>query len=88
MISEETRKVLDEEGVSDNYLIRRYKRIADVSENDGYVLRSLDSLSKMSGLFNVDEKKTEQLTVWTGFTPEQLEAIKQEKLVAIGEKEE
>ena len=48
----------------------------------------LDSLSKMSGLFNVDEKKTEQLTVWTGFTPEQLEAIKQEKLVAIGEKEE
>ena len=26
--------------------------------------------------------------LWTGFTPEQLEAIKQEKLVAIGEKEE
>ena len=87
MISEETKKVLEEEGVSANYLIQRYKQIADISENDGYVLKSLDSLAKISGLFDTQEKSKEELTVWTGFTPEQLAAIKQEKLIAHGEKE-
>ena len=86
MISEEVKKVLDEEGVSPNYIIQRYKQISDIGENDAVTLRALDSLAKISGLFNTEEKKSEQLTVWTGFTPEQLEAIKQEKLVAVGEK--
>jgi len=88
MISEEVKKVLDEEGVSPNYIISRYKQISDIGENDAVTLRALDSLAKISGLFNTEDKKQEQLTVWTGFTPEQLEAIKQEKLVAVGEKTE
>ena len=86
MISEETKKVLDDEGVSPNYIISRYKQISDIGENDAVTLRALDSLAKISGLFNTEDKRTEQLTVWTGFSPEQLEAIKQEKLVAVGEK--
>tara|TARA_Y100000401_G_C8307597_1_gene217863 strand:- start:306 stop:1061 length:756 start_codon:yes stop_codon:yes gene_type:complete len=87
MISEEVKKVLDEEGVSPNYIISRYKQISDIGENDAVTLRALDSLAKISGLFNTEDKKQEQLTVWTGFTPEQIEAIKQEKLVAVGENE-
>lgn len=88
MISEEVKKVLDDEGVSPNYIIKRYKTISDIGENDAVTLRALDSLAKISGLFAVDDKRTEQLTVWTGFTPEQLDAIKQEKLIATGEKSE
>ena len=76
MIKEEVLTILDDEGVTPQYLIRRYKDVADLSENDNAILRSLDSLSKISGLFDTDEKKTEQLTVWAGFSPEQLEAIK------------
>jgi hypothetical protein len=45
----------------------------------------------MSGLFDT-EKKQEQLTVWQGFTPEQLEALKNDKVepkvLAHGERDE
>jgi len=30
----------------------------------------------MSGLFDNDEKKSEQVTIWAGFSPEQLEEVK------------
>ena len=51
---------------------------------------ALESLAKISGLFDT-EKKQEQLTVWTGFTDEQMEALQsgqKAKLVAHGEKED
>ena len=76
MITEERRKKLDEEGVTDNWLIERYKTIADLAENDNAKLRSLDSLAKISGLFDTEEKKSEQVTIWAGFKPEQLEGVK------------
>ena len=75
MVKEEIREILNAEGVSPEYIIRLYKDIADISERDSDRLRSLDALAKMSGLFDT-EKKQEQLTVWSGFSPEQLEAIK------------
>ena len=76
MVKEEIREILDEEGVTPQYLIRGYKQVADLSERDADRLRSLDSLAKMSGLFDTQEKKTEELTVWAGFSPEQLDALK------------
>ena len=76
MITVERRKKLDEDGVTDNWLIERYKTIADLAENDNAKLRSLDSLAKISGLFDTEEKKSEQVTIWAGFSPEQLEEVK------------
>ena len=78
------------EGVTPEFIIRLYKDIADISERDSDRLRSLDALSKIAGLFDT-EKKQEQLTVWTGFTDEQMEALQsgqKAKLVAHGEKED
>ena len=75
MVKEEIRAILDEEGVTPQYLIRGYKQVADITEKDTDRLRSLDSLSKISGLFTSGEKKTEELTVWAGFSPEQLQSI-------------
>ena len=75
MIKEEVQSALDNVGVSPEYLIERFKDIADISERDSDRLRSLEMLAKISGLFSIDSSK-EQLTVWTGFTPEQLESIK------------
>lgn len=88
MVKEEIALILKEEGVTPEYIIQKYKDIADVSERDQDRLRSLDALAKMSGLFET-EKKKEELTVWAGFTPEQLEAVKngQTKLLAHKEKE-
>ena len=91
MVTEEVKAILNEEGVSPKYIIRLYKDIADISERDSDRLRSLDALAKMSGLFDT-EKKQEQLTVWAGFSPEQLEAIKsdkgEQKVLAHAEKDE
>ena len=76
MVKEEIREILDEQGVTDNYLIGGYKTLADGGETDNAKLKALDSLAKISGLFDTQEKKTEELTVWAGFTSEQLEGIK------------
>ena len=75
MVKEEIQAILAEEGVTPQYQIRSYKQVADLAEKDTDKLRALDSLSKISGLFATGEKKTEELTVWAGFSPEQLESI-------------
>ena len=90
MVKEEIKKILQEEGVTPEYIIGKYKDIADISDRDSDRLRSLEALSKIAGLFESD-KKQEQLTVWTGFTEKQMEALQsgqKAKLVAHGEKEE
>ena len=90
MITDERRKKLDEEGVTDNWLIERYKTIADLAENDNAKLRSLDSLAKISGLLDTEEKKSEELTIWAGFSPEQLEEVKKDgkpQIIAHAEKD-
>tara|TARA_Y100000310_G_scaffold8099_1_gene8755 strand:+ start:883 stop:1647 length:765 start_codon:yes stop_codon:yes gene_type:complete len=88
MVKEEIKKILEDEGVTPKWIIEKYKDIADISERDSDKLRSLEALSKISGLFETDTKK-EQLAVFQGFTPEQLESFngKETKLVAAGEKE-
>ena len=79
MVKEEVREILEEEGATPKYIIRGYKQVCDISERDADRLRALDSLSKISGLFDTQEKKTEELTVFAGFSPEQLGVIKDEK---------
>ena len=90
MVKEEIKKILEEEGVTPEWIIGRYKDIAELSERDTDKLRSLESLTKIAGLFETD-KKQEQLTVFQGFTPKQLEALqggKETNILAHGEKEE
>ena len=89
MVKEEIKKILAEEGVTPEWIIGQYKDIASISDRDSDRLRSLEALSKISGLFETD-KKQEQLTVFAGFSDEQMEAIqsgKKTKLIAHKEKE-
>ena len=91
MVKEEINKKLADEGVTAEWIISKYKMIADLSDRDTDKLRSLDALSKMAGLFET-EKKQEQLTVFQGFTSEQMEALSGKtsntKLIAHKEKDE
>ena len=87
MVKEEVKQILEDEGVSANYIIQRFKQVADVADNDGYVLRSLESLAKIAGLFDTGSEK-QQLTVWGGFSPEQLKSVKNERLLAHGESDD
>ena len=75
MVKEEIKKTLQEEGITPDWILSRYKDLAELAEKDSDKLRSLESLSKISGLFEVDTKQ-EQLTVWAGFSEEQMEALK------------
>jgi len=75
MVKEEIKKVLQEEGITADWILSRYKDIAELADKDSDKLRSLESLSKISGLFDTDTKQ-EQLTVWAGFSDEQMEALK------------
>jgi hypothetical protein len=90
MVKEEIKKILADEGISPEWIVGKYKDIAELSDRDTDKLRSLESLAKMSGLFDT-ERKQEQLTVFQGFTPEQMEALGgkgETKLVAHKEKDE
>ena len=90
MIKDEIQNCLNEEGVTAEWIIGRYKTIADLAENDNAKLRSLDSLAKMSGLFEPEIKKSEQVTIWAGFSPEQLEEVKKDgksQIIAHAEKD-
>ena len=75
MVKEEIKKILNDEGVTPEWIIGQYKDIAELSERDTDKLRSLESLSKISGLFETETKK-EQVSIWSGFTPEQIEGVK------------
>ena len=91
MIDKQIEEILNEEGVTPSYLIERYKTIADMAESDPSKLRALDSLSKIAGLFDLGEKKSEQVTIWAGFSPEQLEEVKKHgkpEIIAHAEKDE
>mgnify|MGYP003132126286 CR=1 FL=1 len=85
MIKEEIHKCLEAEGVTAEWIIGRYKTIADLADRDSDKLRSLESLTKIAGLFDLNEKKTEELTVFAGFTPEQLEEVKDGKAVPLAQ---
>ena len=76
MVSQEILALLEKNDATPEYIIERYKTIADLAERDTDKLRALSDLAKMAGLFNTEDKKSEQVTIWAGFTPEQLEEVK------------
>ena len=93
MISEEAKKALEEEGVTHNYLIGAAKHVVDNCEKDSDRLRGIEYLSKVSGLLDKEQKK-EQLTVFQGFTDEQIKSLqgnvsnsKEARIIAHSEKE-
>tara|TARA_R100000808_G_C2148481_1_gene156640 strand:+ start:603 stop:1364 length:762 start_codon:yes stop_codon:yes gene_type:complete len=91
MVSKEIKSTLAELGISNEWILERYRDMVDIADRPSDILRSLDSLAKIAGLFDT-EKKQESLTVWSGFSPEQVEALKsgdtKTKLIGHAEKEE
>jgi hypothetical protein len=75
LISEEAKAMLDKVGIDEEYLLNNTKHIID---NDGGRdsdrLRAIEMLMKIAGMFPND-KKTESLTVFQGFTQDQLKQL-------------
>ena len=91
MVSQEIKALLEKNDATPEYIIERYKTISDLAERDTDKLAALRDLAKMAGLFNTEDKKSEQVTIWAGFSPEQLEEVKKHgepELIAHAEKTE
>ena len=87
LISEETKKMLGEVGIDEEYLLSRTKDIIDnYDARDSDKLRALEMMMKIAGMFPND-KKTESLTVFQGFTREQLQQLSKSDVKAIGHAE-
>jgi len=87
LISEETKKMLGEVGIDEEYLLSKTKDIIDNYDvRDSDKLRALEMMMKIAGMFPND-KKTESLTVFQGFTKEQLSQIGGSDIKVIGHAE-
>lgn len=89
LVSEETKKMLGKVGIDEEYLLHNAKHIIDNNGGrDSDKLRAIEILMKIAGMFPSD-KKTESLTVFQGFTSEQLKQLENAKvgLLAHAEKD-
>ena len=87
LVSEETKKMLGEVGIDEEYLLAKVKDIIDnFDARDSDKLRALEMMMKIAGMFPND-KKTESLTVFQGFTKEQLQQLDGSNVKAIGHAE-
>ena len=83
LISEEMQEVLDEAGIKPSYLVESTKKVIDKDKaRDSDKLRAIETLMKLCGMFP-GEKKTESLTVFQGFSNEQLEQLRSTEVKAL-----
>tara|TARA_S200002703_G_scaffold21210_1_gene17760 strand:+ start:1439 stop:2179 length:741 start_codon:yes stop_codon:yes gene_type:complete len=87
MVSEEVKQMLGKVGIDEQYLLSQAKSIIDNFDGrDSDKLRAIEMLMKISGMFPND-KKTESLTVFQGFTSEQLKELEPSTVKTIGHAE-
>ena len=87
MVTEEIEVILSDIGASKQYLLEMAKSVIDnIDGKDGDKLRAIELLMKIAGMFP-NEKKTESLTVFQGFSEEQLKRISSDNIKVIGHAE-
>ena len=85
LVREEINKYLDEAEITTRYLLEEMREIIDKKEsNDRDKITALTTLMKISGMMDT-EKKSESLTVFQGFTKEQLNAIQKPEVKKLQE---
>jgi len=87
LVTEEIEVILSDIGASKHYLLEMTKNVIDnLDGKDGDKLRAIELLMKIAGMFP-NEKKTESLTVFQGFSEEQLKRISTDNIKVIGHAE-
>tara|TARA_R100000742_G_C4279106_1_gene102929 strand:+ start:138 stop:908 length:771 start_codon:yes stop_codon:yes gene_type:complete len=87
LVEEEIEAILSEIGASKQYLLEMTKGVIDNYDGkDSDKLRAIELMMKIAGMFPND-KKTESLTVFQGFSKEQLEKISSEKVEVLAHAE-
>ena len=90
LVSEEIKKSLGRVGIDEDYLLENTKLVIEnYDSRDSDKLRAIEMLMKIVGMFP-NEKKSESLTVFQGFTREQLNQLKdaEVRMIAHAEKKD
>ena len=85
LVREEIDKYLDEAEITPSYLLGEMRNIVDkVDSSDRDKLSALNTLIKISGMMDT-ETKSESVTLFQGFTTEQLDAIQKQEYKKLSE---
>ena len=85
LIREEISKHLNEAEITPKYLLEEMRNVIDkVESTDRDKITALTTLMKISGMMDT-EKKSESLTLFQGFSKEQLDAIQESKYQKLDE---
>ena len=77
LITQKIEEKMDSLGISEEWLLDEVKGVIKGKKSkDNNKLRALELLMKVRGMFPSSEQKSESLTVFQGFTPEQLDSIR------------
>ena len=77
LITQKIEEKMDSLGISEEWLLDEVKCVVEGKQSkDNNKLRALELLMKVRGMFPSSEQKSESLTVFQGFTPEQLDSIR------------
>jgi hypothetical protein len=88
LIDKEIEKILNETEITPKYLLLKTKEIVDNEEaKDSDKISSLKMLMEISGLLGKKEQKTESISLFKGFSPEQLELLEGKNVKKIASQE-
>ena len=88
LIDKEIEKILNETEITPKYLLLKTKEIVDNEEaKDSDKISALKMLMEISGLLGKKEQKTESISLFKGFSPEQLELLEGKNVKKIASQE-
>ena len=81
IVSSEIKKTMDDLGITEDYLLAAAKDVVEEGSKDADRVRAIRMLMEIRNMFPKESNKTESLTVFQGFSRDQLEAMKDAKNV-------
>lgn len=81
IVSNEISKAMDDLGITDDYLLIATKEVIDGGDKDSDKVRAIRMLMEIRDMFPKESKTTESLTVFQGFSRDQLDAFKDAKRI-------
>jgi hypothetical protein len=81
IVSNEIKKTMDNLGITEDYLLAAAKTVIEDTDKDADRVRAIRMLMEIRNMFPKESNKSESLTVFQGFSRDQLEALKDARSV-------
>jgi hypothetical protein len=81
IVSNEIKKTMDDLGITEDYLLAAAKDVVEQGSKDADRVRAIRMLMEIRNMFPKESNKSESLSVFQGFSRDQLEALKDAKNV-------